>query len=126
MSGHIAYAATRARDELRSIQVLSAELAAGCVRVAVTHCGVCHTDAHLVDDDWGIAQYPLVPGHEIVGEIVAIGPEVADTRLGRRVGIGWQASACLRCNRCHSGLEHLCRERTATCLGRAGGFATMV
>ncbi len=94
------------------------------VELAVTHCGICHSDIHLVDDDWQISQYPLVPGHEVVGTVHARGPEVRNLELGTRVGVGWQSGACLDCEWCRRGLEPACPAHQATCVGRPGGFAT--
>src|ERR1700683_4987390 len=70
------------------------ELKSNEVEVKITHCGVCRSDVHLIDNDWGISKYPFVPGHEIVGTVSAVGSAVADRKVGERVGIGWQADSC--------------------------------
>ena len=95
------------------------------VRIQVSHAGMCYSDVHLIDGDWGNASvYPQVCGHEIVGTIVARGTEVTRFELGQRVGVGWQQSACLSCEWCLGGDEQLCDAMTATCAGgRLGGFA---
>jgi uncharacterized zinc-type alcohol dehydrogenase-like protein len=93
------------------------------VDVKVTHCGICHSDIHLIDNDWGVSAYPLVPGHEIVGTVAAVGAEVTNLRIGERVGIGWQCSACLECDACVHGDENYCPHRVATCVNHHGGFA---
>jgi len=95
------------------------------VEVKISHCGICHSDLHLIDDDWGSSKYPLVPGHEIVGEVVAKGDACAHA-LGERVGIGWQRSACFECEQCRAGRENLCARQQATCLGHMGGFADRI
>jgi uncharacterized zinc-type alcohol dehydrogenase-like protein len=95
------------------------------VEIAVSHCGICHSDVHLIDDDWGAGGFPLVAGHEIVGIVEDAGPG-ARGLLGRRVGVGWQRSACLDCDLCRSGRDNLCQTRTATCLGHHGGFADRI
>ena len=81
---------------------------------------------HLLDGDWGEVARPLVPGHEIVGRVVARGPE-ATHAVGDLVGVGWQSGACGRCVACASGREHLCTGgKGRTCVGRQGGFARSV
>lgn len=93
------------------------------VELAVTHCGICHSDIHLIDDDWHISRYPLVPGHEVVGTVRACGPAVTDVPVGQRVGVGWQSGSCLACEWCLRGDEMCCAHQEATCVGRPGGFA---
>ena len=95
------------------------------VEVEISHCGICRSDIHLIDDDWGLSTYPLVPGHEIVGTVVDAGPE-CEHSVGQRVGIGWQRSACLECELCRAGHENLCAKQQATCLGNMGGFARRI
>jgi uncharacterized zinc-type alcohol dehydrogenase-like protein len=77
----------------------------------------------LIDNDWGTSQYPLIPGHEIVGTVSAIGSAVLGFALGERVGIGWQANSCGRCEWCRKGEENLCANAQPTCVHRHGGFA---
>ncbi len=96
------------------------------VEVAISHCGICHSDVHLIDDDWKISQFPLVPGHEIVGTVEKLGSEVRHLEEGARVGIGWQRSACLQCRFCLGGRENLCPKNEATCVGYHGGFADSI
>lgn len=95
------------------------------MEVKISHCGICHSDLHLIDDDWGTSRYPLVPGHEIVGEVVARG-DACPHALGARVGIGWQRSACFECEECCAGHENLCLRQQATCVGYMGGFAERI
>lgn len=96
------------------------------VEVKITHCGVCHSDVHLIDNDWGISRYPFIPGHEIVGTVARIGSGVKDRILGERVGIGWQADSCGTCEWCRQGSEQLCVKGQPTCVGRNGGYADSV
>ncbi len=96
-----------------------------CV-VEVTHCGICHSDIHMIDDDWGISAYPLVPGHEVVGRVVEVGPCVENVAVGERVGIGWQGSSCHVCPDCVSGNENLCDANGGLIVGSHGGFADHV
>lgn len=96
------------------------------VEVRITHCGVCHSDVHLIDNDWGISRYPFIPGHEIVGTVSAVGADVRQHKLGDRVGIGWQADSCGICEWCRQGDEHLCAQAQPTCVGRNGGYADAI
>jgi alcohol/geraniol dehydrogenase (NADP+) len=96
------------------------------VEIKISHCGVCHSDIHLIDNDWGISKYPFVPGHEIVGTVVAVGSAVKDRTMGERVGVGWQADSCGICEWCRQGAEQLCAKSQPTCVGRNGGFADKI
>ncbi|MFL5510454.1 MAG: NAD(P)-dependent alcohol dehydrogenase, partial [Gemmatimonadaceae bacterium] len=87
------------------------------------HCGICHSDVHLIDNDWGISSYPLTPGHEAVGEVSAVGSAVKSLKIGSRVGVGWQAGSCMHCEFCEDGLVNVCAGGQPTCVGRPGGFA---
>ncbi len=97
------------------------------VRVSVTHCGVCHTDIHAIDDYYGITPFPFVPGHEIVGHVVAMGSAVTGLKEGDRVGIGWQGRSCGKCEWCLKGETQLCMEiENTTVMVPYGGFSTSV
>jgi len=96
------------------------------VEVAIDHCGICHSDIHLIHDDWYMSQYPFIPGHEIIGRVTAVGGLVRGLVNGQRVGIGWQRGACLACEWCLSGQENLCPANEATCVGHHGGFAQAI
>ncbi len=96
------------------------------VEVRISHCGVCHSDVHLIDNDWGFSKYPFIPGHEIVGAVSAVGAAVRDRKVGDRVGIGWQANSCGYCEWCRQGQEHLCAQSQPTCVGRNGGYADSI
>lgn len=102
------------------------ELKPNEVEVKISHCGVCHSDIHLIDNDWGLSKYPFIPGHEIVGSVVAVGTAVTDRTVGERVGIGWQADSCGLCEWCRQGDEHLCAVAQPTCIGRNGGYADRI
>jgi uncharacterized zinc-type alcohol dehydrogenase-like protein len=102
------------------------ELGPNEVEVKISHCGVCHSDVHLIDNDWGMSRYPFIPGHEIVGTVTGIGAAVADRKVGERVGIGWQADSCGICEWCRQGDEHLCAKSQPTCIGRNGGYADAI
>lgn len=93
------------------------------VALEVLHCGVCHSDVHLMDNDWKISQYPLVPGHEILGRVIAVGAAVKNLHVGDIAGVGWQSSSCGHCRECVSGNENFCDSQGATCNGHVGGYA---
>jgi alcohol/geraniol dehydrogenase (NADP+) len=96
------------------------------VEISVTHCGICHSDLHLISNDWGISQYPFIPGHEIIGIVSAVGSEVKELKTGQRVGLGWQSNSCGACEWCIKGMENLCASAEATCVHRNGGYAERV
>jgi propanol-preferring alcohol dehydrogenase len=96
----------------------------GEVRVRVLACGVCRTDLHVVDGELPDVTTPIIPGHEIVGLIEAVGPGVDAARLSERVGVGWLGRTCGVCEYCRSGRENLCEAPLFTGYSRDGGFAT--
>ncbi|MEH2534337.1 propanol-preferring alcohol dehydrogenase [Bradyrhizobium sp. AZCC 1588] len=96
----------------------------GEVRVKVGACGVCRTDLHVVDGELPDIAYPIVPGHEVVGRVEALGPGVASLRIGERVGVPWLGHTCGDCPYCRSGRENLCDRPRFTGYTRDGGFAT--
>lgn len=96
------------------------------VEIAITHCGICHSDLHLIANDWGISHFPFIPGHEIVGTVAAVGTDVRGLEVGQRVGLGWQSNSCGICEWCLRGLENLCPEAEGTCVHRHGGYAERV
>lgn len=102
------------------------ELGPNDIEIEISHCGLCHSDIHLIDDSWSRSKYPQVPGHEIVGTVGAMGSGVKHLELGQRVGVGWQRSACLECDLCLGGEENLCPRQQATCMGHHGGLADRI
>jgi uncharacterized zinc-type alcohol dehydrogenase-like protein len=97
-------------------------LGADEVDIAVEHCGICHSDLSVLQNDWGISRYPFVPGHEAIGKVVAVGEQVHHLRAGQRVGVGWHAGSCMQCRTCVGGDQHLCSRAQATIVGHHGGF----
>jgi D-arabinose 1-dehydrogenase-like Zn-dependent alcohol dehydrogenase len=93
------------------------------VLVKITHCSAARGDIQFINDEWGDARFPLVPGHEIVGIVEEAGADVADLRRGDRVGIGYQQEACFECAYCRQGLEQLCPRQKVIAVDRYGGFA---
>ena len=96
----------------------------GEIRVKVGACGVCRTDLHVVDGELPDAKVPIIPGHEIVGRIDAIGVGVEGLRIGERVGVPWLGHTCGVCTYCTGGRENLCDRPFFTGYTRDGGFAT--
>ena len=121
-----AYAALEAGQPLMPYQYTPNPLSAMDVEIKITHCGMCHTDLHLVNNDFGISAYPLVPGHEIVGIVSQLGAAVTELRVGQRVGVGWLAGADFTCEQCQTGRDNLCVNGQPTCLGREGGYAQYI
>jgi uncharacterized zinc-type alcohol dehydrogenase-like protein len=121
-----AFAAPHVNAALQPFRYDQTPLAPQEVSIAITHCGICHTDIHMIDNDWDLSQYPLVPGHEIIGTVVNLGNAVTDLHLGQRVGLGWQVGACFHCDTCRRGDENYCGKHEPICIGRFGGFATHV
>jgi uncharacterized zinc-type alcohol dehydrogenase-like protein len=120
-----AFAALAAKESLVSHTYEAAPLGPHDIEIEITHCGICHSDIHLIDNDWASSTYPLVPGHEIVGTVSATG-EACRISRGQRVGVGWQRSACHDCELCKAGNENLCARQEAICVGHMGGFAQRI
>jgi len=95
------------------------------VEIAVEYCGLCHTDLSFINNEFGLSQYPLVPGHEVVGRIVGIGNQVPGLKIGQFVGVGCYADSCMHCSECVSGDNNLC-EKVALTVGHPGGFAEKI
>src|SRR5438105_3080830 len=84
------------------------------VLLKISHCGLCHSDIHLIDDDWKKSKYPLVPGHEVIGTVAKKGDGVENLKVGQRVGVSWLRSSCLNCPVCLEGDTNICPQRMAT------------
>jgi propanol-preferring alcohol dehydrogenase len=114
------------RSALRFEMRPTPQPAAGEVLVRVAACGVCRTDLHVADGELPDTRLPIVPGHEIVGRVEALGPGVTQFAAGARVGIPWLGGTCGTCGFCESGHENLCDRATFTGYTRDGGFASHV
>ncbi|KAB1200355.1 putative mannitol dehydrogenase [Morella rubra] len=84
------------------------------VRFKVLYCGICHSDLHSAKNDWGISMYPLVPGHEIVGEVTEVGRKVKKVKVGDKVGVGCMVGSCDSCQGCNNDLENYCPQMIFT------------
>lgn len=121
-----AWVAGAVKDKLARQQVDLGPLGAEDVEVQVEHCGLCHSDLSMLNNEWGMSQFPAVFGHEAVGRIVAVGSAVKGLKVGQRVGVGWNSVSCMHCRQCLSGDQHLCSQAQPTIAGHHGGFASRV
>lgn len=121
-----AYAAASAGSRLEPFTYDPGPLGSDQVEIAVEYCGLCRSDLSVIQNDWGMGGFPIVPGHEVIGKIVKVGDHSQGVAAGQTVGVGWTASSCFHCRQCLSGDQHLCAERQATIVGRYGGFADSV
>jgi alcohol/geraniol dehydrogenase (NADP+) len=117
------WAATEKGGALKPIEKKLEPLTSTECLIKVHSCGICHSDIHLIDNDWKTSSYPLVPGHEIVGEVQAVGSDVKHLKPGMIVGVGWQRNSCQVCADCISARDNLCTQSKATCVNHWGGYA---
>jgi len=106
----IGYAAQSPTTPLASYQFSRRNLRSNDVAIEILYCGVCHTDLHTARNDWGGTQYPIVPGHEIVGRVLKVGPDVTRHKAGDHVAVGCLVDSCRECDQCAQGHEQYCRE----------------
>ena len=123
---HKAWVANAAKQPMVLETMDPGPLGAEDVEVAVEYCGVCHSDLSVLNNDWGISQYPAILGHEVVGRVTAVGSSAKRINVGRRVGVGWYSASCMHCRECMSGNHHLCPQAQPTIVGHRGGFATHI
>jgi len=121
-----AYAVNEPKGRLEPFSYELGKLSPENIDIKVSYCGVCHSDINMMNNEWGMTQYPIVPGHEIIGEIVAAGNAVKNLKVGDIVGLGWMSSSCMSCSECMSGDHKLCSNSEGTIIGRHGGFAEYV
>src|SRR5919112_2612272 len=121
-----AYASPKLGDKLERFEYEVGSLKPDEIEIDVEYCGICHSDLHMLKNEWGITHYPFVPGHEIVGKVSAIGEMVKHLKIGQYVGLGWNARSCLICDQCLSGHHNRCLNGEDVIVGRHGGFADKV
>jgi len=121
-----AYAAASKQAALKPFEYEPGPLLDEQVEIVVEYCGICHSDVSMLSNEWGMTTYPIVPGHEVVGRIVAAGDHVKAVHMGQRVGLGWLSGSCMACAQCLSGNHNLCLSAESTIVGRYGGFANRV
>ncbi len=119
------YAAKKPHSLLEEFEYESRQLMPEDVQVKIDCCGVCHSDIHIIDGEWGNT-FPVVPGHEIIGTVITKGKNVLNLKEGDRVGIGWLCNSCNECEHCENSEEIFCKKRQATCFGNYGGFAESI
>jgi uncharacterized zinc-type alcohol dehydrogenase-like protein len=121
-----AWAANQSGKQLKPWTYTLESLSPHDIDIAITHCGVCHSDLDILNNTWHDTQYPAIPGHEIIGIVLAIGSEVTQFQLGKRVGVSWQQYACGHCGYCKTDKEQFCPELKAVGIHSAGGFADKI
>jgi len=121
-----AFAAFEPHGELKPFEYDPGQLKPDEVEIDVQYCGICHSDLSVIDNEWGITEYPVVPGHEVVGTIGKVGDGVKHLKVGQVVGLGWHAGYCNECEPCKTGDHNLCATAQATIVGHHGGFADKV
>ncbi len=121
-----AYATTAAKTLLTPFQYEPGPLGPEQVDLDVVSCGLCHSDMSMADNSWGFTTYPLVPGHEVIGKVAAVGSAVKHLKPGQTVGLGWFSHSCGTCKACVAGDRNLCSSAEQTIIGRHGGFGTRV
>ena len=126
MSKIKSWAAMAAGMPLQAFEFDPGPLGAEEVEIAVDYCGVCHSDLSMIENEWGMSAYPLVPGHEVVGRVVALGSQAKGLYVGQLVGLGWTADSCMHCPSCLGGDHNLCTSAVPTIAGHHGGFAERV
>lgn len=104
----LGYAAKHSFSRLKPLEFERDEPGASDVQIDILYCGVCHSDVHQVENDWSNTVYPCMPGHEIVGRVVAIGGDVSRHAIGDLVGVGCMIDSCRQCDPCHEGDEQYC------------------
>ena len=104
----LGYAANHSYSRLKPLAFERAEAGPNEVQIEVLYCGVCHSDIHQVENDWGNTVYPCMPGHEIVGRVAATGTGVTRHKIGDLVGVGCMIDSCRKCEPCHEGEQHYC------------------
>jgi len=108
MSTAKAYSVSTAKAPVLPTEIKRRPVGANDVQIAIEHCGVCHTDIHFVNNDWGMTNYPVVPGHEIVGRVTEVGSAVSTFKVGDRAAIGCLVDSCGVCSNCEKGFEQYC------------------
>ena len=103
-----AYGNYSATEELVPLNIERRDLLENDVQIDILYCGVCHSDIHSARSEWGPARYPVVPGHEIVGKVIAVGSNVSQFKIGDTVGVGCIVDSCRHCSSCEEGLEQYC------------------
>ena len=121
-----AYAAMEAGKNLEVFDYEADPLKEKEVQIKVESCGICHSDISAIDNSWGASKYPMVAGHEVIGEIIGVGSNVSLHKIGNRVGLGWHSGYCHDCEHCDAGDHNFCSSTNKTVFSQHGGFAEQV
>ncbi len=130
-----AYAAYNAKDHLKPYAFDRRAVGETDVQIDIEYCGVCHSDIHFAHNDWGMTEYPIVPGHEIIGRIKAVGDKVKNYKVGDLVGVGCMVDSCHTCSSCQKDLEQFCEQGMTMTYGSPdkimggvtqGGYSTQI
>jgi uncharacterized zinc-type alcohol dehydrogenase-like protein len=113
-----AFAAQSAKDSLQATKIPRRELLPDDIQIDIQYCGVCHSDLHQVRDEWGFSVYPIVPGHEIVGKVTAVGTAVKKFKVGDMAAVGTMVDSCGDCAECNEDLESYCSGNIQTYNGQ--------
>src|SRR6185437_5816100 len=120
MSEIHALAAPEAGAKLQPFSYDPGSLGDEQVEIEVQYCGICHYDYSFLNNEFGMTQFPFVPGHEVVGKVVATGRAAKSIKVGETVGLGWNAGSCLYCRQCLTGDHNMCVNLEQTMIGRYG------
>lgn len=136
MTNTKAYAAFNTKDPLKPFDINRRESLDTDVAIDILFCGVCHSDIHIAHDDWGMTVYPVVPGHEIIGRVKAVGSQVKRFQVGDLVGVGCMVDSCRTCSACQQDLEQHCEQGMVMTYGSEdphmpghmthGGYSTQI
>jgi alcohol/geraniol dehydrogenase (NADP+) len=116
----------RAKSKIGAFRIRSGSAQRRDVEVIVENSGLCHSDVSVINNEWGFTKYPVVPGHEVIGRVSALGSSAKGLEIGQRVGVGWTAGTCMHCEWCIGGDANLCPQSVPTIVGHYGGFAERV
>ena len=109
-----AYGTEDPKSDLKPLSIPRRALLENDIEINILFCGVCHSDLHFARNDWGMTQYPVVPGHEIVGKVSSVGSGVTTHKIGDIVAVGCLVDSCRTCSNCKSDLEQYCPEWVGT------------
>ena len=121
-----AYAALNAGEDLKPYEYESKTLEQNEIRIKVHSCGICHSDISAIDNSWGKSKYPMIAGHEIIGEVIEIASNSSMHKIGDTVGLGWHSGYCNNCDYCDVGDHNFCSNTKKTVFSQFGGFAEEV
>ena len=122
----ISYAALKEKSKLEKYEITLPALEGNQVAIKVINCGICHSDISAIDNAWGASSYPLIAGHEVIGQVSEIGSQVSQHKIGDVVGLGWHSGYCHACEYCQNEDYNFCVNTKKTIFSQHGGFAEFV